>query len=387
MVATRWDNTSSDKRIKRMRQIFTILGLTIFTFISCSENNSGAGKTEDFATNKENKTETKNEEIATAEELTVSSYSDINDPITYTKEFDLFLIDDLEGNANKEVGFISLSDIYPLSDHPDSLAIPNLENDDKDSLQYFKLNSTYRKRFFAKTNISESDSVFIYDYSTDVLLSFPVRKLNVVAYLNIYSDIKDCPCSQQDYMIGFEVVKNYLTGLGKNFGQALVFIGKESPFMTGQMKAIAWQKIKTEKFPLEKSNFTEMQKQNKHENVIKGQAYLYETDNYQIFIQDYIEPDNLVEVLDRHLIVIDKQKGNVVNERMFSNSEGASVTPLNYGINNSNYPDLKEQWTGKLFKDKPEVIFGFKWVSFGCPSIIYLNSDDKYIKINCDNRH
>ncbi len=234
---------------------------------------------------------------------------------------------------------------------------------------------------------SESDSVFIYDYSTDVLLSFPVRKLNVVAYLNIYMDINDCPCQQYDYMIGFEVAKKYLNGLGKYFREALVFIGKENPFAAGQMKAIVWQKIKTEKFPLEKSNFTEIQKQNKHENVVTGQAYLYETDNFQIFIQDYVEQNNPIEVQDRHLIVIDKQRGDVVNERMFSNSEGTSATPLNFGINNSNFHDLKEQWTGKLFKDKPEVIFGFEWVSFGCPSIHYLNSQDKYIQINCDNRH
>ncbi|WP_028980441.1 hypothetical protein [Sporocytophaga myxococcoides] len=367
-----------------MKRIFTFLGLTIFTFISCSENNSGAKKTEDFETDNEYKTETKNVGIVTNDEHTISSSSDIIDPITYTKEFDLYLIRDLEESANKKVGFISLSDIYPLGEHPDSLAIPSLENVDKDSLQYFKLNLTYRKRFLSKTNISESDSVFIYDYSTDVLLSFPVRKLNVVAYLNIYMDINDCPCSQYDFMIGFEIVRKYLKGLGENFSKALVFIGKENPFVTGQMKAIVWQKIKPEKFPLEKSNLTEVQKQNNDENK---QAYLCETDNYQIFIQDYIEPDNPIQVQDRHLIVIEKQRGNVVNETMFSNSEGTSATPLNYGINNSNFHDLKEQWTGKLFKDKPEVIFGFEWVSFGCPIINYLNSQDKCIQINCDNRH
>jgi hypothetical protein len=72
---------------------------------------------------------------------------------------------------------------------------------------------------------------------------------------------------------------------------------------------------------------------------------------------------------------------------MFNNSEGASVAPLNFGISNPNYADLKGQWMGKLFKNKPEVIFGFEWVSFGCPGIIYINSRDKYIQINCDNRH
>lgn len=373
--------------LKGMKRIFTILVITIFTILSCSENKSGTTKTNAIEIENENKTETQNSKLETSDTLNSNNYSDLDSQTTYTKELDLFWIRDLEENANKKIGFISLSDIYPLSEHPDSLAIPNLENVDKNSLQYFKLNASYRKRFLSKTNISETDSLFIYDYSTDVLLSFPVRKLNVVAYLNDYMDIKDCPCSQSDYMIGFEVTKNYLIGLGKYFSEALVFIGKENPFMHGQMKAIVWQKIKAEKFPLGKSNLTEEQKEYKHKNTIKGQAYLYETKTHQIFIQDYTEPNNLIQVQDRHLIIIDKQSDNVVNETIFSNSEGTSVTPLNFGINNINYPDLKEQWIGKLFKDKPEVIFGFEWVSFGCPSIIFVNSQNKYVQINCDNRH
>ncbi len=370
-----------------MKRIFTILVITIFTILSCSENKSGTTKTDAIEIENENKTETKNAKLETSDTLNFHKYSDLDNQTTYTKELDLFWIRDLEENANKKVGFISLSDIYPLSEHPDSLAIPNLENADKNSLQYFKLNASYRKRFLLKTNISETDSLFIYDYSTDILLSFPVKQLNAVAYLNDYMDIKDCPCSQSDYMIGFEVTKNYLIELGKYFSKALVFIGKENPFMHGQMKAIVWQKIKAEKFPLGKSNLTKRQKEYKHKNTIKGQAYLYETKTHQIFIQDYTEPNNLIQVQDRHLIIIDKQSGNVVNETMFNNSEGTSVTPLNFGINNANYPDLKEQWIGKLFKDKPEVIFGFEWVSFGCPSIIFVNSQNKYVQINCDNRH
>lgn len=334
-----------------------------------------------------NKTDTQNAKLETSDTVNSNNYSVEENQLTYVKDLDLFWIRDLEENTNKKVGFISLSDIYPLSEHPDSLAIPSLENVDNQNLQYFKLNSTYRKRFLSKTNISETDSVFIYDYSTDALLSFSVKKLNVVAYLNIYMDIKDCPCSQYDYMIGFEVAKSNLIGLGKYYSDALVFIGKENPFTQGQMKPLIWQKIKTEKFPLQKSNLTNTQKQYKHKDAIKGQAYLYETEIYQVFIQDYTEPNNLAQVQDRHLIIIDKQSGNVINETMFNNSEGTSVTPLNYGINNPSFADLKEQWIGKLFKNKPEVIFGFEWVSFGCPGIIYINSQDKYIQINCDNRH
>ncbi len=368
--------------LKGMKRIFTILVITIFTTLSCSENKSGTTKTDTIEI--ENKTNTKNSKPETSDTVNPTNYSDEENQLTYVKDLDLFLIRDLEESVNKKVGFISLSDIYPLSEHPDSLAIPSLENVDNQNLQYFKLNSTYRKRLLAKTNISELDSVFIYDYSTDTLLSFSVKKLNVGAYLNIYRDIKDCPCSQYEYMIGFEVTKSNLNGIGKYFSDALVFIGKKNPFTRGQMKAIVWRKIKTEKFPIEKSKLTNTQK---HKDAIKGQAYLYETDIYQVYLQDYTEPNNPALVQDRHLIVIDNESGKVINETLFSNSEGSRVTPLNFGINNSVYPDLKEQWVGKLLKDKPDVIFGFEWLSFGCPSIFYINSQDKYIQINCDNRH
>jgi hypothetical protein len=58
-------------------------------------------------------------------------------------------------------------------------------------------------------------------------------------------------------MIGFEVTKNYLIGLGKYFSEALVFIGKENPFTHGQMKAIVWQKI-LPAFVLTQSPFQEI---------------------------------------------------------------------------------------------------------------------------------
>lgn len=370
-----------------MKRIFAILVITIFSTFSCSENKSRAKNSDNIEIENENKTDTQNAKLETSDTVNSNYYSNEENKLTYVKDCDLFWIRDLEENAKKKVGFISLSDIYPLSEHPDSLAIPSLENIDNQNLQYFKLNSTYRKRFLSKTNLSETDSVFIYDYSTDALLSFSVKKFNVVAYLNIYMDIKDCPCSQYDYMIGFEVAKSNLNGLGKYYSDALVFIGKENPFTQGQMKPIGWKKIKTEVFPSTKSNLTEMELQYKHKNTVKGQAYSYETDSHQIFIQDYKNPkyEYIYATQDRHLIVINKQSEKVENEMLFSAGEGSTLAPLNFGIDGNNHDTI--QWIGQLFKDKPEVIFGFEWVSFGCPSINFLNSKDKYVQINCDNRH
>jgi hypothetical protein len=45
------------------------------------------------------------------------------------------------------------------------------------------------------------------------------------------------------------------------------------------------------------------------------------------------------------------------------------------------------QWTGKLFKYKAPVIFGFNGESFGCPHISFLDFSEQSIYKNCDCRH
>ncbi|AXR69855.1 hypothetical protein DPV73_14055 [Leptospira mayottensis] len=163
----------------------------------------------------------------------------------------------------------------------------------------------------------------------------------------------------------------------------MVFVGRENPFTQGQMKPIVWQKIKTKKFPIEKSNLSEEKKRYKNKNAIKEQTYLYETNTYQIFIKDYTEPNDR-RVQDRHLIVIDKKKDSAVLERMFSERrEGTAIASLNFGIDYPEVPNSKNQWIGKLFKDKPEVIFGFEWNDFSCPVIYFVNPQDKDVTINC----
>ncbi len=50
------------------------------------------------------------------------------------------------------------------------------------------------------------------------------------------------------------------------------------------------------------------------------------------------------------------------------------------------YP-MVNQWTGKLFKDYPPVLFGFVWQSFGCDNIDIIQLPLTTIPILCDNRH
>lgn len=305
---------------------------------------------------------------------------------------------DLELRKNESVGFISLSDVYPLSERPDSLAIPNLEDELNDKLgklpenptdesiekvkdqfiknaEYFILSSKYRKIFLSKTKILETDLVFIYDYSLDVLISFTVKNLNIVACLNIYG--ADWPYSQNDYMIGFEINKKFLTGFGKYPSNTLVYVGKENPFVQGQLKHIVWKKIETTDFPtsaVSSKDTSELREYFRAYQYVTGTTYKYEKEGLQYFIQDFIRlQDNFIPA--KRLIVIDlKTKETIFNKHYFS-SEGTSFAPLN------------NQWTGKLFKNKPPVIFGFQYESFGCPSITLLDSMENEVGINCDSRH
>jgi len=65
-------------------------------------------------------------------------------------------------------------------------------------------------------------------------------------------------------------------------------------------------------------------------------------------------------------------------------SEGGSFAPIvKKGDKEKDY----HQFTGKIFKDKPPVIFGFMYVSFGCPGVHVLDKKIKRIRILCDNRH
>jgi hypothetical protein len=350
--------------LKNRRMIRMILILSIIlTLTSCGEGKS--------AFNNSNSSDAKRK----------GSFSHVD------KNVDLFWIRDLVDHTGQELGFISLSDIYTLSEHADSLAIPLQEEMESEDLQYIPLTATYRNRFLAATNISETDSVFIYDYSTNVLLAFPVHELEVVANLNMYTNADECPCSQYEYMIGFEVAKNKLTGLSAYFYTTLVAVGAENPFVKGQLKPVVWEKINPEKFPSKKSKLTPSQTQYTHKNARKGPIYFYEIPNYQIFVQDYTDSTNTNFILDRHVLVIDKNSGKLTTEFMLSESESASLVTLPIQMDAANELFMEKQWAGKLLKNQPEVIFGFESVSFGCPRIDYLNSNRSFIRLNCDNRH
>ena len=281
---------------------------------------------------------------------------------------------------NSDVAFISLSDIYPLNyDDFDSLILPDVKEKEIAAAQYFELEAKYRNRFLSKTKISETDSVFVYDYSKNKLVSFVVKNLKVVAMLNFYASESDYPYSPYDYMIGFEIDTKKVEGFSDYYRGVLVYVGKENPFTQEQLVPIVWEEISAKDYP---SKEIDAENASFLKSLAIGKTYLFEANRLQYFLQDHLE-SQFNQVDFRRLLVVDSKTKDIIIEKIYGRGEGTSPSPLNYEYEYENI----NQWTGRLFKNKPPVVFGFEYISFGCPFISIIDKSKEDIYIYCDNRH
>lgn len=194
----------------------------------------------------------KKENTSTATLPEVAEHAEIETDTLQTEETSkkesIYLFNVTAKDSN-DIAFVSLSDIYPVSDEKDTLVLPNIEKMGKYDAQYFTFDKNYRKRFLSKTNISETDSMFIYDYAKNKQVSFAVKNLKTAAMLNGYSSEEDWPYHNYDFMIGFEINKKYLNGFSEYYRDALVYVGKENPFSKERLKPIVWKKIAKKDYP------------------------------------------------------------------------------------------------------------------------------------------
>ncbi|EMM84997.1 hypothetical protein LEP1GSC039_0256 [Leptospira santarosai str. 2000027870] len=307
--------------------------------------------------------------------------------------------------GNQSVRFVSLSDKYPVYDYPDWFAIPKLKNRKKKDFQYLILGRKYRTRFLSKTKISENDTVFIYDYFTETIATFPVKNLNAVACLSPYmSDMDDAPpYSQKDYMIGFEIEKKLLKNFkNKSFEyeNSLIHIGKQNPFQKGRRKWLLWKKIDPKKLSTFKirvkyaPGYDPQYDPTAWSGYSFGKAYQFDSAPLRYYLQDLFKYDDLSRPASerdepdcRRLIVINTKTKEIIVEKFYCKGEGAGFAPLKVVGDVDKYWYQRYQWTGEIFKDRPPVIFGFLFVRFGCPSIDFIEQSENSVRINCDNRH
>lgn len=338
-----------------MIKIKTIAALICFqlVIVSCQKEEKKTVTTETKITNDTIKT------VKTEEKI---DYTNFN-------IFSLSVISSAEKDSDMDI-FISVSDIYKGEQPIPAEIVKNHKQMSFEELQHFELDAPSRKKLLNGIQLTENDSLYIYEYGSNLLQRMPVSKLKAVAYLSPYSDDQDL--DPDSYMMGFQVATHQKTTEYDRYNNAIAYFGNKNPFVDHKMKAVKWQKANAD---ISKKYFS-------HSKLALGKTYQSQYENLTYYLQDYLEEGNITE---RKLVVINDRKEKIA-EKTFSlaGSDGGEFMPL-YGID-ADEANIS-QWTGHLFKGKPPVIFGFMAQSFGCPSISFLDQKEKDFPINCDNRH
>lgn len=277
-------------------------------------------------------------------------------------------------------GFVPLTYIFPWGEDqtsqviaPRYLGMEKYVNDN-----YHVVEGGFRKLFLSKAGIKEEHSVFIYHVELDSLVSFPVKDTKIVAFINPYGS--NGTVIQSDFQIGFEFDDTELALYG--YLGSFVAIGDVNPFAIGQMKPLVWTEMKNVKFPNFTYSSTDSARARNY--VPYGNPWTYHYSNYNVFVRNLMHRKSSI-VSARQVLVLSSDSGNVLLNKIFFDTEGSYLENLNQLVKET--PQIDRQWTGKLLKYQPEVIYGFLGMSFDCPSVYFLDGSGKSLKVECDNRH
>lgn len=301
----------------------------------------------------------------------------------HINDYELYKAEMYELFDKSKLFFVSVSDRYPFSEHPDSLNIPEevFKGKTAGEAPHIPIEGVYRKRLMKRVGIKETDSVFVYNYVTDVLKAYAVKNLKTSAVINIYSS-EDEAVEQHYYMIGFELPNPGTRKFEET--DNLVYIGAQNVFARGQMKAIHWTDTGKKKFP----THTCKAEKRRRDNIRLENVYYYTQDGFKYYAQETLFDDtvqNYTDIKILHVLVTDRQN-NIVADLYIEQSEGESPATMNHFSKVSNEASVS-QYTGRLIKGEPLVILGVVWSSFGCEPIYFLNSKQSSMYVNCDNRH
>lgn len=281
-----------------------------------------------------------------------------------------------ELNDNKAINFISLTDNFPWSAHPDSQIIEDkyLGNVSMKDNHYHSLKEDQRALFFEMRGIKESDSIFALNLLDGKIRAWAVQEQKLVAKLPPYGPGSGFVSG--DYMIGFELKskldrKFYLAGY-------LVYVGKENVFQEGDVRPVEWEELEEAAYPsvpveAKDSLFKTMIGSRNH--------YRYSNNGLDYFIRT----EGHSGISAQHLVVLDKHTKEVMLSKFYMDTEATYFKPLN-GV--EGHPDdMLQQWTGTIFRNGPPVVLGILGNSYGCETIDFIDGSGTSIVIRCDNRH
>lgn len=270
-------------------------------------------------------------------------------------------------------GFIPLAELYPFNTAGDVIRKEYLGDTDR---KRHHITENYRKMFLFKSGIKETDKVYIYNYLKNIILTYKVKDLDIVAEPSPYGNRK--PVVEDDYQIGFSLRGKISEKDTKNYYNSYVYVGTANPFIKGGLKPIIWEKTEVKNFPKESIYFNRLKKTSEKDSI---KVFKFTHNNYKYFLQVSRHKGRI----NQNPLITVTLNNNIVLETGMGGGEGSYPTPLSFKDDKKN--QYFEQWTGKLFKNKPAVIFGLTSHSFGCENIEFLNKKEKRVYILCDNRH
>ncbi|MEO1051027.1 MAG: hypothetical protein AAFX87_10385 [Bacteroidota bacterium] len=267
-------------------------------------------------------------------------------------------------------GFVNVSESYGWASEDDPPIIPEAKLG-QDSLA---LSQKYKSRILAKAKISASDTVFIYNFVSDSVYVYPVNELSMAAYIDVYSKGDD-DIDEYSYMVGFDLKREY-----KAPGMNFTYIGQENIFETGHVTPILWEPLADERFPDQfKKNITSHVR-GWLQHATPNESFKFSTDGLDYYIQNLVGESGRIL---RYMVIVESKTGEPVYHDVMYETESLYLVSLNL----KNEPDQYQyQWTGKVFKNKPAMVYGFRGNSFGCPSIKFIGTEPPIV-ILCDNRH
>lgn len=251
-----------------------------------------------------------------------------------------------------------------------------------------------RRAFFLKhVHISEEDKLFIYDFKNKISKEFLVKDLPVIACINVYSERPSQESEEYlqwlssgyahfDYEYGFDLGKQYKN---QEYAEALVFIGKENPFVEGKIQRIKWEKIAQKDIPVSVSESYLKKNGIDFQTLRFKDAYQFTQGKEQIIAQDFIYSEEEVEyeMIVRYFIVLDTEKQSIRNQFLIKDGEFSENLPFEQ----INEDEHIFQYFGQLFKGKSSVFLNLENMTAGCQSIYFTDVKDLPIRILCDNRH
>ncbi len=285
----------------------------------------------------------------------------------YSQDLRVFYLSPLRNDTLQKVGFVNLSDEnLPFEIYKDTVHDDDIEEELIPENEYVVLTGNKRSTFLNSLNISEAERIYIYSMYLDKVFTFPVGQVELIERPNLYMGTE----------IGFKVLGLPLKSMGYFQWNTFVCIGKSNLFSPGNAYQIKWEEADSSSFP---DNLKGNNHQEWYDTFPRGKVFHSSVNGYKYLVQN-LNSTKYKSIAGRHLIVYKNSIDSLIFNQVYMDTESTSPSPLT--SQNEGY-----QWTGKIFKNKPSIVYGFQWVSFGCPWIDFFGGQVPSISIYCDNRH